>query len=173
MNPNQPSPAELVFVLAFYGVIIAVALGVSLLICYLLYNSAKSLPQNFQQASPGQAFLLMIPLFSLVWLFIYLPKLSQSFQAFFRAHRQQTDDCGEQVGLWWAILSACSIIPCVGIFTGLASLVLMIIYLVKVNECKNRVNAIVGQRGVATPGGYSAKPPSQGSQSDNPYEPPR
>ena len=93
---NDPNAAELIFVLVFYGVLFTVILGVQLLVCYLLYNSAKSLPERYQETPPGLAFLLLIPLFSLVWLFIYLPKVSRSFQDFFRAHQQRSDDCGEQ-----------------------------------------------------------------------------
>ena len=155
VNANEPSPAELLFVLAFYGVLIFVAVAINLLICYLLYNSVKSLPKQFQQAPAGQAFLLMIPLFGLVWLFLYLPKVSRSFQEFFRVHRQQSDDCGEQLGLWWAILSACSIIPCVGFFTSILSSRLM----------SAKIAAIIGHQG-----GVRDHPPSKSS---NPYDPPR
>jgi len=159
--------AEIAIILVFYGTIFLVAISIQLVICYFLYKPAKSLPIRFQRASPGQAFLMLIPLFSLVWLFIYPKNLSLSFQEFFRFNNQPSDDCGEQIGMYWAIASICSIIPCLGVIAAIASLVCMIMYLVKVNECGNRVLAMSGD-------GMKPQQPlrkNRPSQSNNPYDP--
>ena len=101
------------------------------------------------------------------WVFIYTKNLSRAFQTFFRSQQIQTDDCGEQSGLFWGISSACSIIPCLGILAAIISLVFMILYLVKVTECKNRVESL------ALEPQPQRKPITQypNDQNDNPYAP--
>lgn len=168
MAPQQElSGAEIGIVLGFYGFICLFAFGIQLLISYILYNSAKSIPEQFQQAVPGQAFLMLIPLFNIVWIFIYPKNLSLSFQNLFRAYGQQTDDCGEQLGLYWAIASVCGMIPCIGIFFGLAGLVCMIMYLIKANDCKNRALSLGNATMKPTQGYAQPNPPRK---SDNPYD---
>ena len=146
MQQQELTQAEIIDALAFYGVLFAIAIGITFLVAWLMYRAAKSLPESYRsRVSPGQAFLIFIPLFGLVWVFIYTKSLSQAFQTFFRSQQIQTDDCGEQLGLYWGIGSACSIIPCLGIIASLVSLVFMIMYLVKVTECKNRVESLALQ----------------------------
>lgn len=111
---------------------------IKLTVCYFMYKPAQSLPVAYQQNySPGQAFLLMIPLFNLAWAFIFPKNLSQAFQAYFRAHNCQRDDCGEQLALIWAICNLASLAPYVGALAGIGGLVVGIMYLVKLSECKN------------------------------------
>jgi len=133
-----------------------------------MYRAAKSLPESYRShVVPGQAFLIFIPIFGLIWVFIYTKNLSRAFQTFFRSQQIQTDDCGEQSGLFWGISSACSIIPCLGILAAIVSLVFMILYLVKVTECKNRVESL------ALEPQPQRKPITQypNDQNDNPYAP--
>lgn len=171
---NDPSAAELVFIFVFYGAICLGSLAVQLVVCWFLYKAADGLPEPHRsEVGPGQAFLLLIPLFSLVWLFIYPKKLSQAYQTCFAGYQSQTDDCGEQLGLYWAISSVCCVIPCVNAFAGIAAIVLTIIYLIKVHECKNRLRPLL-QGGIPMaspmpqdPYGNDAAGPSQ----DNPYGP--
>ncbi|MCA9065226.1 MAG: hypothetical protein KDA96_19290 [Planctomycetaceae bacterium] len=141
MNGPQDALASML-VLVFYVVILAVAIGLIVLVCYFLYQAAAGVPERFQQASPGQAFLLLIPCFGLVWIFIYTKNLAQGYQMAFRSVGQQTDDCGEQLGMWWGICAAVSIVPCVGVVGSVASLILMIMYLVKVSECRKTASQI-------------------------------
>ena len=53
-------------------------------------------------------------------------------------------DAGRGMGLAYAICAACSIVPCVGIFAGLAALVLLIIFLVKIYGLKAQIGAPAG-----------------------------
>ena len=166
MMQQEPSGAEIAFLLAFYGIIFAISIGITFLVAWLMFRAAKSLPEPYRsRVSPGQAFLIFIPLFGIVWVFIYTKKLSQAFQDYFRSQRLQTDDCGEQLGMYWGIGSACSLIPCLGIIAALGSLVSMILYLVKVTECKNRIESMAFQQQ------SGQKPTMQypNDQNDNPY----
>lgn len=155
-NGQQIDGAALAVGIVFYLVIFAVAIAVQIAICYVLYRAASAIPEQQREASPGQAFFLLIPLFNIYWLFVYPKKLSISFQRVLSAGGQSTDDCGEKTGLWWAICTIASIVPCVGIIAGLAGLVLMIMYLVKVSECRTRVLAM-GNKGFNTPQFYGQK----------------
>ena len=89
---------------------------------------------------PGMVWLLMIPLFQIVWNFFVLPKTSRSFQRYFAAQgRTEFGDCGEKIGLWCAICFALNLVPCVGLVAWLAAIVLLIMYLVKVVGLKQFV----------------------------------
>ncbi len=171
---NQAGPelggAELAVLLGFYGVVFLVVFGIQLLISYLMYRAAKALPPEFQsQAPPGSAFLMLIPLFNIIWVFIYPKNLSQAYQAYLGSTNQLRDDCGEQHATYWAIAQICSIIPCVGAIAGIASLVFMIMYLVKINECKKQAEAMGGYP--PTGGPMSGGQYGGGPSPNNPYRP--
>ena len=169
-NQGEFAAVQIVALLIFYGVIFAISIGIGCLIAWFMYRAAKSLPESYRsRVSPGQAFLLLIPLFGLVWIFIYTKNLSTAFQEFFHTQNIHADDCGEKLGMYWGIGTVCSIIPCLGIFASLASLVLMILYLVKVTECKNRVDALV----LHPQAGQGPRKQLPYKENDNPFAPPR
>lgn len=136
MAQQELGSAEIVILLVVYGGIILVALAIQGFISYLLYKAADSIPQQFRQVEPWQAFLFFVPLFNLIWIFIFTSKLSGSFQHFIGSQNQLRDDCGKQVGMWWGICAVAGIIPCIGALFGIGGLICMIIYLVKTHECK-------------------------------------
>ncbi|WP_068136197.1 hypothetical protein [Roseimaritima ulvae] len=163
---NDPDAIGIIFSLVCYGIFFLLILGVQLACCYVLFKAASTLPPNYQQAKPGQAFFFLIPIFNLVWAFIYPKALSQSFRNFFYAMNQPSDDCGEQTGQTAAILLVCGFIPCVGMFFSIASLIYVIIYLTKIWDCKGRAEQLA-----VTSGGYQARPPQSGFDPNNPYSP--
>ncbi len=124
----------------FAAAIVCLAIGV--FICYLLYDAERRLPDAYREISPPLIFLLLVPLLNLVWIFVVVVKVSQSFQKYFAA-QQKTDvgDCGFGIGLGWAITAVCVWIPVFGTLSGLASLVLMVIYLAKISQLKTLVGA--------------------------------
>jgi hypothetical protein len=92
---------------------------------------------------PGMVWLLMIPCFPLVWNFFVFQRIPESFASYFSAQgRTDVGDCGKQIGLWYAITAVGACIPLVGYIAGPASLVLLIISLVKLNELKNKISAV-------------------------------
>ena len=132
---------------AFAPLVIVVAvllffIVVHVVICLLLQNCYKRIPQQFRKLEPALVWLLLIPCFSLVWNFFVFPRLSQSFKSYFDSiGRTDVGDCSGNIGLAYAICCAVSVIPYLGCLTGIASLVLLIMYLVKVNELKNQMPA--------------------------------
>lgn len=131
-------------VLAFYGVIflgiLSVVIGVHAVICYLLTLPLKRLPEQYRLMAPGQVWLLLIPCFNLVWNFFVYQRIADSLKAYFDSVGDPTvGDCGKGVGLWYAISVCCCLVPCLNYIAWLPALILLIIYLVKIHELKQRL----------------------------------
>ena len=114
--------------------------AVNIVLVFLLYTDFTRVPRGFRKLEPSLVWLLLIPCFNLVWNFFVFPRMSESFKAYFDSVGDASvGNCGRDLGLGYSICSAASMIPFVGCFTGIASLVLFIIYLIKANELKNRI----------------------------------
>jgi len=126
------------FMIAFY--VMLVGLAISLIPIILIYMDYQRIPRGFRKLEPSLVFLLLIPCFHLVWNFFVFPGLSDSFKAYFNSIGDTSvGDCGRDLALGYAICSAASLIPFVGCLTGIVTLVLLIMYLVKANDLKNRI----------------------------------
>src|SRR5262249_24402887 len=141
---NQPTPEEaaaIIGILIGIGIAILVSLAISILICFLIYSAINRVPPAYRKAEPMLAFLLLIPVFNIVWNFLYLPKVSESFVAALTARGSTTvGDGGRQFAFIYSTLVAVSFcgsfIPIVNCFTGLAGLagiVFLIMFLVKIH----------------------------------------
>jgi hypothetical protein len=130
-------------ILAIVCIGILFALAVNILICFLLQECFRRIPPQFRKQQPGMVWLLLIPCFSIVWNFFVFPPLSKSFKSYFDSiNRTDVGDCQEGIGLAYSICHAASIVPYLGCLTGVASLVLLIIYLINTNGLKNQIQAI-------------------------------
>ncbi len=128
-----------VFMLFCCGGVI-IGLAIQAFICYLLSSALNVIPAAHRKQEPNMVWLLMIPVFNLVWNFFVYPKISDSFKSYFDSvGRTDVADCGRQIGLIYCILAALCVVPYANILTGLGALVLLIIYLVKVSELKGKV----------------------------------
>jgi hypothetical protein len=126
------------FFIFFY--ILLFSFAVSLVAIFLLYMDFERVPRGFRKLEPGLVWLLLIPCFNLVWNFFVFPGLSDSFRAYFNSVGDNSvGNCGRDLGIAYAIFSAISAIPFVGCLTGIVSLVLLILFLAKANELKNRI----------------------------------
>ena len=96
-------------------------------------------PEN-RMMPPSNVWLMLIPLFNIVWQFIMVDKIAQSVAAECTRLNIPTKDAKPTYnnGLAWNICNILSFIPLIG---GLASLVTFILYWVKVNEFKNLISA--------------------------------
>jgi hypothetical protein len=125
------------FGILFLLMMLAVGLAIGVFICYQLYLSAKALPAANQKLAPATVFLLLVPLVNLVWLFFVVLKMTEGYKGYFVANpRGDVGDCGYGVGLGWAIATACLIVPLANRFAGIASLILMVLYLVKLSQLR-------------------------------------
>jgi len=116
------------------------------LICWLIVTPLSSLPEEYRVVPTGHVWLLLIPCFNMIWNFFVYPRVAQSFQRYFgdSGISHEYGDCGEQIGLWYCICVVSSVIPLLNYLTGPASLVLLIIYLVKIWGLKGEVDRGVG-----------------------------
>jgi hypothetical protein len=134
---NLPGLIGCGFGLALLLLLFAVALAVGAFICYQLYLAAGRLPAANQKLPPVSVFLLLVPVVNIVWLFFVVMKVSQGYQEYFAANpRPGVGDCGYGIGLGWAIASACVFVPLAHYFAGLAALILMVLYLVKMAQLR-------------------------------------
>lgn len=122
------------------GIAVAVSLIVSAVICWLVSGCYEKIPEKFRAMSPGKVWLLMIPCFNLVWNFWVFPGLSKSYKAYFDSVGDTSvGDCSANIALWYCICLACCIIPILNYLAGLGSIVLLIIYLVRASDLKNKI----------------------------------
>lgn len=138
---EEEAAALLGLIFGVVGLIVLVVFFVIyILICLLLSKCFERIPPEFRKQEPNMVWLLLIPCFPLVWNFFVYPRLAESYQAYF-ASQGVTDvgDCGRGIAMGYCICAACSLIPYIGALPGMASLVLLIIFLVKANELKNRI----------------------------------
>ena len=128
--------SEMLWIIIVLGVLIAF----NAIPCYFISSSLGKVPAAHRKLEPGLVWLLMIPCFPIVWNFFVFLRVPESFKSHFDAQgRTDVGDCGRSIGLAYAICVACSFIPLVNYLTGPASLVLLIICLVKFNELKNKL----------------------------------
>lgn len=132
-----PPPA---FLLLFIGIAFIIWVGIQVLLVWFMFDALRKIPQPYQQMSPGLVWLMLIPLFNLVWAFFVVLKISGSFQNYFlQTGRPQPGDYGRSIGLAYAICAVCVIIPILGSLAGLASLICVILFLVKITGLKKLV----------------------------------
>ena len=130
--------------IAFLGVL---AIG----IVYLAFLSgvlAKCSP-SVRTMEPGMVWLMLIPLFNLIWSFIVVNALSDSLAKEFALRNLPLLEPkpGKPIGVAMAVCGACSIIPLVNLLAMPAHFVLWIMYWVKMagySRCLEQVAPGIG-----------------------------
>ena len=119
------------------------AWGIAMLFGGILMAAAiKVLPEEHLQITTGKIWLLMIPCFNIAWAFIVVQGISGSFRSYFLSRGQtQYGDCHYQLGLFYCIAICCNFVPYLNFISGLASIVLLIVYLVQIHQLKATVAA--------------------------------
>lgn len=144
------------FILA---IVIGLAIGIFIAVLYFrnLQQLLQQVSEENRQMKPGQVWLLLIPLFSLIYAFIAYPKISDSLKAEYEQRGiPSTGDYLRTLGITMASLNAGSavlgrVVPSLGPFlmlVNLAAVVIWIIYWVKAAQFKNELmNAPKGEGG--------------------------
>ncbi len=120
--------SELVVILVIAAFLLIPFALLPAILSFLLLNR---IPAEHRKQEPGLAFLLIIPLFSIIWAFFVYPRISDSLRSYFASRGQDRADCGRGIAIATCVCIACSIIPIVGMLSGLAGLVLLIVFFVK------------------------------------------
>ena len=158
MQPAAQEPGVVEF--AIVALAILFAIGIQVLILYLLYDAQRAIPPQHRRIEPGHVWLLLIPLFNLVWNFFVFLRIPESYQSYFYSRgRYDVGDGGKSLGLWLSICIACSAIPCIGIIPAFIGLILLIVFLVKISGLKGQVPQLaampeVAATAYASPGGF-------------------
>jgi len=125
-------------------IIIALVIGYTIEILFILtlHNTMKAVSIQNRAMPIGQLWLLLIPLFGTVWIFIVVNKLSQSIEKEFLTRSVAVEPRPTySIGLTYSILGASTIlpIPIINSLIAFAALICWIIYWIKVGEYKNRL----------------------------------
>jgi hypothetical protein len=115
------------------GFFILCAITAYVLFLVTLYKTLKRIAPENRLAEPGHAWLMFIPFFSLVWAFIFYPKLCDSIKNEFEA-RDISDgsDYARGIGFGTAILGVMAFVPVLGAFGSLIAFVLFVVFWVKI-----------------------------------------
>ncbi len=123
-----------------------VILTLPLLLCIIpmifylitMQNTFNEISPENRKMEAGLVWLTLIPLFGLVWQFIIVNRMADSLKLEFakRNIKEVEDRPGISIGLTFCILFCCSIIPILGFLTGIAGLICWIVYWVKINGYK-------------------------------------
>ena len=133
------------FLAALIGVLvgmIVIGLIIGAIVAFLIYKPYSKLPAEHQTIAPGLCFLLLVPVANLVMPIILGTKIPEAFANHFATTGQsaETGDAGKSIGLWWGISTLCCIVPLVNMIAGLAALVLLIIFIIKLWDMAKRID---------------------------------
>ena len=129
--------------LLFHPVHMAIVFVVCILflipaIFYLLtlQSALGKCPPPSRTMDPAMVWLLLIPIFSLIWGFFVVMALAKSLGNEFRRRGIPTPDPlpGQSLGMAMCICACCGIIPLLGVLASLVALVLWIMYWIKIAE---------------------------------------
>lgn len=137
MNLLFSMPGGTEWILIFIFLLIAVVPLIFFLLN--LQNTLKVISEENRRMSPFNVWLMFIPFFNIVWQFILVDRIADSISSeCTRLNipiKENRPTYG--IGLSWNICNCVTFIPII----GLAALVTLILYWVKVSEFKNLIKA--------------------------------
>lgn len=155
-------------------IFIALIIGLVPVILYLI-NLQKTLEQvspELRRMNPGQVWLILIPIFGIIWNFIMIGHIADSLAAEYRKRNIPQSDPRPtyQTGLVMAICQACGWIPVIGGLAAIVYLIFWIMYWVKTAEHKKYLMA---NQNYFNPGVMNNNPQyyQQYNQQQQPYNP--
>lgn len=166
-----PDQFVIVLILAIAIVFVLTMMAIQVFVAWFLYDAWNRIPPPYREGESWHAWLLLVPFVNLVMPFFVHPRISRSYRNYLAAWNiHDAGDCGEQLGLACAVCTACSVVPYLGLLAAMAGVVLVIVYIVKLNGLKKRL-------GVAAPPPFSlpATPPTPapaGAPASDPAAPP-
>lgn len=121
-----------VFGLAFLAVILVAAIFYILTLSRALQKCSPA----SRTMEPNMVWLLLIPLFNIVWSFLVVIALGKSLGNEFRLRNLPSPgpDPGRGIGLAMCVCGACGIIPLIGLIPSFIGFVLWIVYWIKISE---------------------------------------
>ncbi len=113
----------------------------AILYLLMLQRTLTLVSPDLRRMPPGQVWLMLIPVFGIIWHFIMVRNIADSLAA--ELHKRnlpyEEERPGYKVGLAMCILGVVSLIPIIGSIASIAALVLFIIYWVKIAGYKRQL----------------------------------
>lgn len=136
---SMPGGSELVIIFMFLGGIVLIPKIFYLITLQSTLNAIS--PEN-RKMPPANVWLLLIPLFGIVWHFFVIKNIAESIhaEAISMSIKLSEPLPAYNVGLAMCILNCLFIVPGVNILTSIAGLICWIIYWVKISDYKNVLN---------------------------------
>ena len=127
--------------IAFF--IVAIFLIPTIFYLLTLQKALQAVSVENRRMPPGQVWLSLIPVFNLVWMFIVVNKIAESFGAECMVLNIPTSETNptQGIGTTKNILALCTMIPIIGVVAGVGYVVCWIMHWIKVNEYKNLILA--------------------------------
>lgn len=101
--------------------------------CLTLQKALNRCAPENRAMAPGMVWLLFIPLFNLVWHFFVVINMAKSLGAEFQKRGiAEEPEPGKKLGMIMCILACCGIIPILGTFISIGTLICWIMYWVKI-----------------------------------------
>lgn len=121
----------------FIFIIFAISIGIAVLYLLTLQNVMKAVTPENQLVPPTNVWLMLIPLFNLIYPFILYPKIADSIKQDLAARGvDDSSDCGRSLGITMPILGLVGMVPVIGGLAGLANLIIWIIFWSKMSTYK-------------------------------------
>ncbi len=135
------------FLLPFILLFLVIALVITILYLMNLQNTLNQVHPSRRKVSPGNVWLMLIPLFNVVYSFFLYPKISESVKAEYEYRGLQSEgDFGRGIGIAIPITNLASIIPFVGWISVITNFVLFIIFWVKTSQYKTTLMSTSKER---------------------------
>ena len=134
-----PTGLESLVMLIVFGIILIPA------IFYLitLQNTLKAVSPENRKMEPGMVWLLLIPLFNIIWNFIVVNRMADSIQAELQKKGAGvTERPAYNVGIAMCIIGCVTWIPVVGGLVSIVGLICWIIYWIKIAEFKKKIEML-------------------------------
>ena len=126
-------------------------------LAYFFKTCVAVVPSQHHKLDLGKIWFIAIPYFGAIWNFSVIPKVSETFRSYFSEQGDTSEgDCGQQLATILCALVAFNVaigivgyipiiglISMVGCLTGPASLILLIVVIVKFLGLKNKVAASI------------------------------
>lgn len=89
-------------------------------------------PEN-RTITPGMVWLMLIPLFNLVWDFILVKEIASTLEREFKKRNVPVETApGKNIGFAWCILAVGTIIPFLGVLSVIGAIICWILYWAKI-----------------------------------------
>lgn len=123
-------------VMGFVGLFIFIGIAIQVVVAYFLYDGLSRIPQKYRQAEPYFAWLTLIPLAGIVFLWILLPfKIPESMKLYFADNPQLDDstnkDFGKAMGLGTVISLTLTVVPYVAMIAWIPLLIFLILFMIQ------------------------------------------